>query len=47
MSNTIFSVYLNRFNEAKAYELYVLSESEEAIIVWDLRQDKYKTLKTS
>ena len=47
MSNSIFIVYLNRFNEAKAYELDVLSESEETIIVWDLRQDKYKTLKTS
>ena len=47
MSKSIFIVYLNRFNEAKAYELDVLSESEETTIVWDLRQDKYKTLKTS
>ena len=47
MSESIFIVYLNRFNEAKAYELDILSESEDIIIVQDLRQDKYKTLKIS
>ena len=47
MSNSTFIAYLNRFNEAKGYELSVLSESKGTIIAWDLRQDKYKTLKTS
>ena len=47
MSDSIFIVYLNRFNEAKAYEVEVLSEGGEDTVVFDWRQDKYKTLKTS
>ena len=47
MSDSIFIVYLNRFNEAKAYEVEVLSEGGEDTVVYDLRQDKYKTLKTA
>ena len=47
MSDSIFIVYLNRFNEAKGYEVDVLSQSGEDTVVFDLQQDKYKTLKTS
>jgi hypothetical protein len=35
MSSSTFIIYLNRFNEVKAYEIDVLSESEDTVIVWD------------